>query len=474
MKIDFDFKKNKAVFVGGVPAEIREHFSISNPAARFSKSWFTPKRLYTITPNGYFDVGLIYEIQKFSEAKNLKTIELSETVKNVLNPSLNKSLIQRLSIPLRDYQEIAVKKCMEAGRGVCIMGTGAGKTLTMASLIDNFYLYSSDIKNFKCLVIVPDLSLVNQTFKEFKEYNVSFDVTMWTGSIKPDLNCNVIIANIAILQSKFFQNEWLRSVNLVIIDEAHKLSKGNKIVKIVDLITTVNKFGFTGTLPECNLDKWNVLGKVGPVLIEKSSYELRSSNYLVNVEVKVLNINYKIGNSIRMGDSETAFPRELEYIYNSDYRNNLIKKTCDHYNNNILILVNHITHGEILFKKLSEELKNKNVFFIRGDVDVNDRDKVKNLMEVDNNIICIAISSIFSTGINISNIHYIIFASGGKSFVRTVQSIGRGLRLNQNKNKLLIFDFADNLYYGKKHSDRRKEIYDAEKISYSEHSILEK
>ena len=83
-------------------------------------------------------------------------------------------------------------------------------------------------------------------------------------------------------------------------------------------------------------------------------------------------------------------------------------------------------------------------------MDVNDREEVKRLMELSNNIICIAISAIFSTGVNISNIHYIIFASGGKSFVRTVQSIGRGLRLNQNKNKLLIFDFADNLYYGRK------------------------
>ena len=474
MKIDFDFKKNKACFIGSVPSEIREHFSIANPAARFSRSWFTPKRLYAISPNGYFDVGLVHEIKKFSSDRNFKSIELSENVNKVLTPSLKKPLIQRLNMPLRDYQESAVNNCMDSGRGICLMGTGAGKTLTMASLIDNFYLYSSNLKNFKCLVIVPDLSLVNQTYKEFKDYNVSFDVTMWTGSIKPDLDSNVFIANIAILQSKFSENEWLRDVDLVIIDEAHKLSKGNKIVKIVDLIRTNNKFGFTGTLPECNLDKWNVLGKIGPVLIEKSSYELRSNNYLVNVDIKILNINYKMGNNVRMGDSETAFSNELDYIYNSEYRNNLIKKTCDHYNNNILILVNHINHGEVLFKKLSEELNDKKVFFIRGDVDVNDREEVKRLMELSNNIICIAISAIFSTGVNISNIHYIIFASGGKSFVRTVQSIGRGLRLNQNKNKLLIFDFADNLYYGRKHSDRRKEIYDSEKISYTEHTILEK
>ncbi len=469
MKIDFDFKKNKAFFTSTVHQSIREHFSISNPAARFSRSPFTPKRLYAISPNGYFDVGLVDEIVDYINSNQLFKVELSETIQKILKPSLDKQLINRLNIPLRSYQIEAVNKSMESGRGVCLMGTGSGKTLTMATLIDNFYLYSKDLKNFKCLVVVPDLSLVNQTYNEFKQYNVSFNISRWTGSIKPDFEANVIIANIGILQSRFLENEWLRDVNLLIVDEVHKLCKGNKIVKIVDLIKTHNKFGFTGTLPECKLDKWNVLGKIGKVLIQKSSYELRNDNFLANVEIKLLSIQYKIGSNRSM-----EFSDELEYIYNSEYRNNLIKKTCSYYKNNILILVNHISHGEILFNKLNSELSDKKVFFIHGNIDVDDRDRVKQLMEQNDNIICIAISSIFSTGISINNIHYIIFASGGKSFVRTVQSIGRGLRLNQNKNKLTILDIADDLHYGRRHSQRRKEIYQLEKIPYNEHILSEK
>ena len=474
MKVDFDFKKNKALLVGSFFNEIKEHFSISNPAKRFSRSWYTPNRLYAISQNGYFDIGLVHEIKKFMAEKSYGDLLLSDSAKEVLFPKLEKPLIKRLSKDLRNYQLEAVNKCLNNGRGVCLMATGAGKTLTMASLIDNFYLYSNNLKDFKCLVIVPDLGLVTQTFNDFKEYNVSFDVSMWTGSNNPNLDANVFIANIAILQSKFSSNEWLRNVDLLIVDEAHKLSKGNKIVKIIDLIKTNNKFGFTGTLPECKLDKWNVLGKIGPILIEKSSYELRNDNYLTNVEVKSILLNYKISSSKRIGDSESAYQKELDFIYNSNFRNSLILKTCSGLSKNILILVNHINHGEILYNILLQSLQDKKTFFIKGDVAVEDREKVKKIMEDNDNVICIAISSIFSTGVSINNIHYILFGSGGKSFVRIVQSIGRGLRLNQNKNKLVILDLSDNLYYGSKHFLKRQEIYSLEKIPFKQIIINEK
>ena len=95
-------------------------------------------------------------------------------------------------------------------------------------------------------------------------------------------------------------------------------------------------------------------------------------------------------------------------------------------------------------------------------------------MEKDNDVICVAMSSIFSTGVNIKNIHNIIFASGGKSFIRTVQSIGRGLRKHNLKSKLIIFDICDRLRYGIRHCEKRKEIYEKEKIKFTETNIIEK
>ena len=477
IKIDFDRKKNKAVISGDKLSEIREYFSIANPAARFNKSWYTAKRLYAIAPNGYFDIGLIGEIKNYLISKNYNSdIQFSEEALAELNPKLDKPIIKRLKLDLRDYQEETVNKCMLMGRGVSILGTGAGKTLTIATLIENFYLYSKNIDNFKCLIIVPDLGLVNQTYNDFKEYNVSFSLTKWTGKIKPDFDVNVIIANIDILRSKFEEYDWIKDVDLLIIDEAHKMGKGNKSSKLLDKIKTPNKFGFTGTLPEDNLDKWNIIGKIGPVLIRKSSYELREESFLTNVTVNVFNLSYNT-KPIRVKGSDDPtenYRNELQFLSYNPFRNKVIQSTCNNFKNNILILINNLDHGQHLFDKLSSALTGKQVFFIRGEVEVDERDKVKRIMEEHNNVVCIAVSQIFSTGVNIKNIHMIIFAAGGKSFIRTVQSIGRGLRLNDNKQELKIIDLADNLEYGVDHSNKRKMIYKEEKISYHEYDIQEK
>ena len=393
-----------------------------------------------------------------------------------LNPKLEKVLIKRLSINLRDYQEDTVNRCLSVGRGVCVLGTGAGKTLTIASLIDNFYLYSKNTKNFKCLIIVPDLGLVNQTYSDFLDYNVSFSVTKWTGKLVPDLDSNVIIANADILLSRFQDNDWIKNVDLLIVDEAHGIKKNNKSSKLIEKIKTPNKFGFTGTLPDDNLDKWNVLGKIGPILIKKSSHELREEKFLTNVNVKVIKLDYINNKPIKVKgslDPTENYRNELQFLSYNTFRNKIIQTTCNNFRNNVLILLNNIDHGQHLYNILAENLKHKQVFFIRGEVDVEERDKVKEIMENNNNVVCIAISSIFSTGVNIKNLHMILFAAGGKSFIRTVQSIGRGLRLNENKEELVIIDIADKLEYGIEHSNKRKEIYNNEKIVYSEYTIIE-
>lgn len=474
--VDFDSKKNKAILTGDNFGEIREYFSIQNPAAKFNRSFFTQKRLYAIAPNGAFDIGLVGEIKAFLELKRY-TYEISYTPEALdeLNPKVGKPLIKRLNLDLRDYQEDTVNLCMSTGRGVCVLGTGAGKTLTIASLIENFYLYSKNTKTFKCLIIVPDLGLVNQTFSDFQEYNVSFKATRWTGKIDPDLDANVIIANTDILLSRFEQNPWIKSVDLLIIDEAHGIKKNNKSSKLIEKIKTPNKFGFTGTLPEDNLDKWNVLGKIGPVLITKSSHELREEKFLTNVSVKIIKLDYnnkpiRVKGSI---DPTENYRNELQFLSYNTFRNKVIQTSCNNFKNNVLILLNNIDHGQHLYDQLSTNLKDKQVFFIRGEVEVEERDKVKEIMENHNNVVCIAISSIFSTGVNIKNLHMILFAAGGKSFIRTVQSIGRGLRLNENKDELVILDIADKLEYGMEHSNKRKEIYNNEKIMYSEYTIIE-
>ena len=161
------------------------------------------------------------------------------------------------------------------------------------------------------------------------------------------------------------------------------------------------------------------------------------------MSVKILNLVYSTPlNCI----TDNRYKEELDFIYDSHTRNDLIHKLCNKLNNNILLLVNHIRHGEILEEYL-RKIEHKQIFFIRGEVEVDQREKIKSIMENSSNVVCIAISAIFSTGVNVKNLHNIIFAAGGKSFIRTVQSIGRGLRKHDTKDKLIIIDLCDNEYH---------------------------
>ena len=453
--------------------KIREHFSVENEGARFARyrGRFAARRKYAITGTGNCEPGLYWDVRQYLIQEQIKVdIKITDKLKKILNVGKDVELYKDFTLELREYQEEVIKKALKLGRGTCVLGTGAGKTLTTAALIENYFQNCTDKDTFKCIVLVPDLGLVSQTYEEFNNVGTTFKMTKWTGKTKPDLTSNVVICNIGIVQSQFNNNDWMKYVDLLIVDECHKIKATNKVSKIVSNIRTHNKYGFTGTLPENNLDKWSIIGKLGPVIYEKTSYELRLEDYLANVNVKILNLEY---NTPPRYLSDNAYREELDFIYESDFRNTFLTKLCGKLENNTLILVNHISQGVELSEYLTQ-CENKQIYFIRGEVEVETREDIKRIMEKDNNVICVAMSSIFSTGVNIKNLHNIIFAAGGKSFIRTVQSVGRGLRKHASKNKLVIFDICDNLRYGLRHCEKRKDIYEAEKIKYTESKILEK
>lgn len=477
MKITFEYFPNKKLIrmTGDHIDDVREHFSVKNENAFFQKRFsrgFAPSRIYAITPTGLFEPGLLYDVIRYIYNTYPSTeFVISDEVKQVCRPVYENAIVyEKLLLPLRDYQQDIVKQSLINGRGIVKLGTGGGKTLTVASLLSSIYVN----KNYKlkCLLLVPDLTLVKQTYDDFIQYNVPFTISKWTGSIDPDLSSNVIIANMGVVQSRYQDESWLYDVDVLVVDECHKLKKGNKINKIISKIKTYNRFGLTGTLPDTKIDEWSIIGKLGSVFFEKNSFELRVEKYLTNAEIKVVEIEYK-DKPINLPNTN-EFRNELDFIHTNKFRNNILKTITDKCKNNILILVNHIKHGDTLYDYFSKNIENRKVYFIRGEVDVDERARVIKEMEENNDVICIAISAIFSTGVNIKNLHTIIFAAGGKSFIRTIQSIGRGLRLNHNKDKLVIIDIADKLEYSYSHSLRRREIYVEEKIQFNVKQIIEK
>ena len=475
---DWEPGKNIATIKGDIDIfnHIREKFSVPNEQVRFQRrfSRYAPKRLYAITPTGRFAPGLFYDIRKFVNEtyKNVNQTYSDIFIKNI-KPGYTIDDLASLKLDLRDYQKDIVKQCLKIGRGVVILATAGGKTLTTACLIESVYKKTNDAKKFKCLVIVPTLNLVHQTCDDFDSYNVSFSTCKWTGSEPLDPTANIVVANTGILQSSKTNIEWVKYVDMLVIDEVHMLRKGNKINKLVKEIITPNKFGLTGTLPESLLDQWNIFGQIGPKLFEKNSKQLRDLDYIGKVLTQIIKLEYN-NRPEPCENPNDKYRKEIEFLIHSDFRNSAISKICSNLKNNCLVMVDYIEHGQLIYDKIIQNIPSRQVYYIKGDVEIEERERVRQLMENHNDVIIIAISKIFSTGINIKNLHYIIFAGGGKAKIKIIQSIGRGLRLHNGKKDLIIIDIMDQLTYGIKHGEHRKTLYNEEEIKYSISTIKEK
>lgn len=522
--LDWDAKYKKGIVVSDFLDLIREKFSIENPNARILKKKFGPQfhvdaRKYAITNTGRFEPGLLFDI--------IRMLKGSEVVYECeLTPLLEQEMcigfkdlisdeIAKLSLDLRDYQEDIIRKCLRIGMGTSVVATAGGKTLIMASLIQT--VRKNRPTKFKTLVILP-AQLIIQTYNDFVEYGIpSGDICKWgDGSELEDKN--IIIASVKTLEAKLLiyrdqretkdrketedekrirevlelekekdrRKSWLKQkkdcleklegIDLVLVDEVHGLRKDNTFNKILELFPTRHRFGYTGTLPESLIDQWNIIGRIGPILKDYPSFLLREKGYIADSHATILRIKYKNPPELVIDQlvSTAAYKTECEFLYTNEYRNKVITRLSQNFENNTLIAVNSLKHGEILFNKISKEAPGKNVYYIRGEVEMEDREVIRKLMEKQNNVICIAISKVFSTGINIKNLHYIIFALTGKAKIRFLQSIGRGLRLHDLKDKLEIIDIVDEVHYSLKHYEgKRLEYYEREKIPYEIRKLSE-
>jgi superfamily II DNA or RNA helicase len=465
VKFDYDktYRKGRLICDESTLKFVRNHFSIKDKNAAFvnRKSFGRkiPDRKYAVQATGLFDFGLHQEIRKFLIDKQINDIQFTDSFNNHLKVGYDvQDLFDGLKYELRDYQKESVEESLRIGSGTNVLATSSGKSLIQAALIENI---SRIHPKFKCILIVPGLSLVNQLVQDFKDYNVTFTYSGWTGDLSLQ-DTSVVITNSENLNAKFGTNKWITEVDVVVVDECHRANCSSTLSKVVSKIKTPNKFGFTGTLPPDDLDRWKVIGTFGPVIYEKKSKELRDEGYISNVMIRILKL-------IHPKSKKKTYQDEITYLVEHEGRNKIIRNLVKKFEKNCLILVNTLDHGHILNDIL--QLEGKETVFIHGGIPVDERDIIKSRMELNDNIICIAMSSIFSTGINIKNIHYIIFVSGGKSFIRIVQSIGRGLRLHSDKSRLVLFDICDNLKYSENHLEERKQFYQDEEIPFKETEI---
>ena len=454
--------------------ELSEHFTFDVPGAKFmpqyrSKYWDGKIRLYS-NHTGELYVGLLDKLVAW--AKNCEyTVEFKDN-KFYGSPFEENEMISVEGVSdymksisrhePRDYQVDAVYDALRYNRKLLISPTASGKSLMIYSIVRYFVE-----KEHNILLIVPTTSLVEQMYKDFDDYGWNAEEychKIYSGKEK-STNKNVVITtwqSIYNLPRSFFEN-----FDVVIGDEAHQFKSKSLVGIMTKLDNTKYRFGFTGTLDGSQTHKWVLEGLFGPSYKVTQTQELIEKGYLSKLQIKVLLLKH---NEHQFDEYE----EEIQYLITHDKRNNFIKNLSLDLKGNTLILYSRVeTHGQPLYEMInSSAAKDRKIFFVYGGVDAEEREKVREITEKENDSIIVASYGTFSTGINIKNLHNIIFASPSKSRVRNLQSIGRVLRKGENKNKAVLYDIADDITYKSKknytlnHLIERIKIYSEEKFNY--------
>jgi len=454
--------------------ELSEYFTFEVPGAKFmpqyrSKYWDGKIRLYS-NHTGELYVGLLDKL--VSWAKNCEyTVEFKDN-KFYGSPFEENELISVEGVSdymksisrhePRDYQVNAVYDALRYNRKLLISPTASGKSLMIYSIVRYFVE-----KEHNVLLIVPTTSLVEQMYKDFEDYGWNAEEychKIYSGKEK-STNKNVVITtwqSIYNLPRSFFDN-----FDVVIGDEAHQFKSKSLVGIMTKMDNAKYRFGFTGTLDGSQTHKWVLEGLFGPSYKVTQTQELIQKGYLSKLQIKVLLLKH---NEHQFDEYE----EEIQYLITHDKRNNFIKNLSLDLKGNTLILYSRVeTHGQPLYEMInSSAAKDRKIFFVYGGVDAEEREKVREITEKENDSIIVASYGTFSTGINIKNLHNIVFASPSKSRVRNLQSIGRVLRKGENKNKAVLYDIADDITYKSKknytlnHLIERIKIYNEEKSNY--------
>ena len=459
--------------------ELSDQFTFEIPGAKFmpqyrSRYWDGKIRLFNVK-NGEIYVGLLDKIQKFCEDHEYTYEFLDnkffgtpfEVNENISYEGVKDYMTSISKYSPREYQVEGVSDALKHNRRLLISPTASGKSLMIYSIV-RYYVERQQ----NTLIVVPTTSLVEQMYKDFADYGWdvgSFCHKIYAGKER-ETDSQVIITtwqSIYKLPRKYFER-----FSVVIGDEAHQFKSKSLISIMTKLHKAKYRFGFTGTLDGTQTHKWVLEGLFGPSYKIIKTDELMKKGHVAKLDINVLLLKHP-------ASKFETFEDEVQYIINHEQRNKFIRNLALDLKGNTLILYSRVeTHGRVLYDMInSNVLEQREVFFVHGGVVAEDRENVREITEKEDNAIIIASYGTFSTGINIKNLHNVIFASPSKSRIRNLQSIGRVLRKGSNKTKATLYDIADDISYKTRrnytlnHLVERIKIYNEENFNYDIISI---
>ena len=462
--------------------ELGEYFTFEVPGYKFmpayqNRVWDGKIRLFSYA-NGKIYAGLYPYIKNWCKENNVHIVDGTKIKEKKVDDSKIDDLIKALKLPyeVRDYQREAFKYSVEKDRCLLVSPTASGKSLIIYLMLIYNLLRLKDTKEDKILVIVPTTSLVEQLFKDFKDYGYNSERNVhriYSGHEK-ETNKRVIIST---WQSVYnLPKKWFNQFGMIIGDEAH-LFKAMSLTKLMTKLERCKyRVGLTGTLDGTKTHKLVLEGLFGTVNKVVSTSELMQSGRLADLKIMCLILQHD--QTARHFLKGKTYQEEMDYLVSNEKRNKYIRNLATSLNGNTLCLFQYVEkHGKNLYETIRERATDKQVFYVHGGVDAEQREKIREITEKSDNAIIVASYGTFSTGINIRNLHNIIFASPSKSRIRNLQSIGRGLRLKDDNSAATLYDIADDISYkGKEnytlqHFKERINIYNGEDFNYEIHNV---
>ena len=360
-------------------------------------------------------------------------------------------------VVLRDYQIEIINKFLENPQCIQEIATGAGKTLITAALSYSCEQYG------RTVVIVPNKSLVTQTEADY--INLGLDVGVYFGDRKEYgrthtictwQSLNIMLKNTKSAEADVTIMEFLEGVVCVMVDEVHMAKADALKTLLTGVMSTIPiRWGLTGTIPKEMYEFMSLKCSLGDVIGRLSASELQDQGVLANCHVNVVqlvdHVEYK------------DYQSELKYLLETDARIEYISKMIERIRltGNTLVLVDRIAPGKALVELV------KDAVFVSGGTKANDRKESYDEFATSDNFVAVATYGVAAVGINIPRVFNLVLIEPGKSFVRVIQSIGRGIRKAEDKDFVQIWDVTSTCKFAKRHLTVRKKFYTEANYPYA-------
>ncbi len=425
-----------------------------------------------------------FEISNVSEDVG-RNAELRREMQKAISSGVPEKNIKK-PFEYRDYQKEAIERLFfnGYGRGMVEIPTAGGKSFMIANFIWN--LWKNVDRNAKVLILVPSTQLVFQFYDDLVDYGLdkSF-LAKFTRSLKKKekLENNIDTAKIIIANRQYvFKNKTaLPHFDALIADEAHTCN-AESTREFIESLDAKIKVACSGTLPRDLYQKWQLIGLFGKIVFVEEITKLQEQGFISKLDITLLKIRDKNvdrdrkllfslntdikfnADAVASGESDVMF--NDAYIAEKEYFNKWYKdlyRPAFEYlislKSNTLMLFDRIEIGTNLYEYAKELYSDKNVFYIDGSIDVHERECIRSAFEQSDGNILIAQNAVMSTGVNIKRLSNLVFLTSSKSFSRTIQSIGRTLRLHSLKDCAHLIDLSWNTKYSQKHLEERLKIY---------------